>query len=32
VQKAIVQARPFITGFGERFETVPVGGPGLPVA
>ena len=32
VQKAIAQARPFITGFGERFETVPVGGPGLPIA
>lgn len=29
VQGAIAQARPFITGFGERFETVPVGGPGL---
>lgn len=29
VQGAIAQARPFITGIGERFETVPVGGPGL---
>jgi quinol monooxygenase YgiN len=26
VQNAIKQARPFITGFGERFETTPVGG------
>lgn len=31
VQQAITLARPFIVGFGERFETVPVGGPGLPV-
>jgi len=29
VQQAIALARPFIAGFGERFETVPVGGPGL---
>jgi len=29
VQKAIAAARPFIAGFGERFETVPVGGQGL---
>ena len=29
VQAAIANARPHITGFGERFETVPVGGPGL---
>ena len=29
VQQAISQARPYITGFGERFETVPVGGQGL---
>jgi len=29
VQQAIKLARPFIAGFGERFETVPVGGPGL---
>ncbi|MFK3738363.1 putative quinol monooxygenase [Massilia sp. TN1-12] len=26
VQKAIAQARPMIAGFGERFETTPVGG------
>lgn len=32
VQEAIARARPHITGFGERFETVPVGGPGLPTA
>ena len=29
VQAAIQRARPHITGFGERFETVPVGGRGL---
>ena len=29
IQQAISQARPYITGFGERFETVPVGGYGL---
>lgn len=29
VQKAIAAARPMIAGFGERFETVPVGGQGL---
>ena len=29
VQQAIAGARPHITGFGERFETVPVGGVGL---
>lgn len=29
VQAAIAKARPHITGFGERFETVPVGGRGL---
>ena len=29
VQQAIAQARPHIAGFGERFETIPVGGPGL---
>lgn len=29
VQQAIARARPHITGFGERFETVPVGGQGL---
>jgi hypothetical protein len=29
VQAAIAKARPHITGFGERFETVPVGGHGI---
>lgn len=29
VQEAIAQGRPLITGFGERFETAPVGGHGL---
>lgn len=29
VQAAIAKARPHITGFGERFETEPVGGMGL---
>lgn len=29
VQAAIAQARPIIAGFGERFETQPVGGHGL---
>lgn len=29
VQGAIARARPHITGFGERFETEPVGGVGL---
>ncbi len=29
VQQAIARARPMIAGFGERFETVPVGGVGL---
>ncbi|WP_296817114.1 putative quinol monooxygenase [Brevundimonas sp.] len=29
VQDAIRRARPMITGFGERFETRPVGGAGL---
>ena len=29
VQDAIARARPHITGFGERFETEPVGGFGL---
>jgi quinol monooxygenase YgiN len=29
VQAAIARARPHITGFGERFETAPVGGVGL---
>jgi quinol monooxygenase YgiN len=29
VQQAIAQARSMITGFGDRFETVPVGGVGI---
>jgi quinol monooxygenase YgiN len=29
VQEAIAKGRPLIAGFGERFETVPVGGHGL---
>lgn len=29
VQAAISKARPIIAGFGERFETTPVGGVGL---
>jgi quinol monooxygenase YgiN len=29
VQAAIANGRPMITGFGERFETKPVGGHGL---
>ena len=29
VQAAISKARPIIAGFGERFETLPVGGHGL---
>ena len=29
VQAAIAKARPIIAGFGERFETEPVGGQGL---
>ena len=29
VQLAIAQGRPLIAGFGERFETTPVGGHGL---
>ena len=32
VQAAITKARPIITGFGQRFETVPVGGVGLTKA
>ncbi len=32
VQQAIAQARPIIAGFGERFETTPVGGHGLAQA
>jgi quinol monooxygenase YgiN len=29
VQQAITRGRPLITGFGERFETIPMGGHGL---
>ncbi len=29
VQAAIAKGRPMITGFGERFETEPIGGPRL---
>ncbi len=29
VQQAIAKGRPLIAGFGERFETVPVGGQGI---
>ncbi|MDO8296282.1 MAG: putative quinol monooxygenase [Caulobacter sp.] len=29
VQAAIAKARPIIAGFGERFETIPVGGVGI---
>lgn len=29
VQKAIAAGRPLIAGFGERYETIPVGGIGL---
>ncbi len=29
VRTAIAQARPIIAGFGERFETTPLGGQGL---
>jgi len=29
VQQAIARGRPLIVGFGERFETTPVGGQGL---
>ena len=32
VQEAIKQARPLISGFGERYETRPVGGYGLAAA
>jgi len=32
VQAAIAQGRPLIAGFGERFETEPVGGKGLSLA
>jgi quinol monooxygenase YgiN len=30
VQQAIAQAKPLIAGFDQHFETVPVGGHGLP--
>lgn len=30
VQAAIAGGRPLIAGFGNRFETAPVGGTGLP--
>lgn len=30
VQEAIKRGKPLIAGFGERFETVPLGGHGLP--
>lgn len=29
VQEAIAKGKPFIAGFGERFETEPIGGYGL---
>ena len=29
VQQAIAEAKPLIAGFGERFETRPIGGHGL---
>jgi quinol monooxygenase YgiN len=29
VQQAIARGKPLIAGFGERFETMPVGGHGL---
>jgi quinol monooxygenase YgiN len=29
VQQAIVRGKPLIAGFGERFETTPIGGQGL---
>jgi quinol monooxygenase YgiN len=31
VQQAITRGRPLIAGFGERFETDPIGGHGLAV-
>lgn len=30
VQTAIALGKPLISGFGERFETIPIGGLGLP--
>ena len=32
VKQAIAQGRPLIAGFGERFETTPIGGHGLDAA
>jgi quinol monooxygenase YgiN len=32
VKEALAAGRPLIAGFGERFETTPIGGTGLPVA
>ena len=32
VQQAIAKGRPLIAGFGERFETVPIGGVGIASA
>jgi quinol monooxygenase YgiN len=32
VQQAIAKGKPLIAGFGERFETQPVGGHGLAAA
>ena len=32
VQQAIARGRPLIAGFGERFETTPIGGHGLDAA
>ncbi|MES2901906.1 MAG: putative quinol monooxygenase [Pseudomonadota bacterium] len=29
VKEALTQGRPLIVGFGERFETIPIGGVGL---
>lgn len=31
VQQAIARGRPLIAGFGERFETTPIGGYGLSI-
>ena len=32
VKEALAAGRPMIAGFGERFETIPIGGMGLPEA
>jgi quinol monooxygenase YgiN len=32
VKEALAAGRPLIAGFGERFETSPIGGTGLPAA